>query len=59
MDDEAGPGPFGGKSAGELNTGGLGPAISNAVFDACGVRLTQLPITAERVLALLSAGNGH
>ena len=60
MDDEAGPGPFGAKSAGELNTGGLGPAISNAVFDACGVRLTQLPITAERVLALLLVnGNGR
>jgi CO/xanthine dehydrogenase Mo-binding subunit len=60
MDDEAGPGPFGAKSAGELNTGGVGPAISNAVFDACGVRLTQLPITAERVLTLLLAdGNGR
>jgi CO/xanthine dehydrogenase Mo-binding subunit len=55
LDDEAGPGPFGAKSAGELNTGGVGPAIANAVADACGVRVTQLPITSERVLNLLRA----
>ena len=55
LDDEAGPGPFGAKSAGELNTGGVGPAIANAVANACGVRLTQLPITSERVLNLLRA----
>ena len=53
MDDVAGPGPFGAKSAGELNTGGVGPAIANAVADACGVRVTALPITSERVLTLL------
>ena len=55
LDDEAGPGPFGGKSAGELNTGGVGPAIANAVAAACGARLAELPITAERVLSLLNA----
>jgi CO/xanthine dehydrogenase Mo-binding subunit len=54
INDEAGPGPFGAKSAGELNTGGVGPAIANAVENACGVRLTQLPITSERVFKLLA-----
>jgi len=54
MDEVPGPGPFGGKSAGELNTGGVGPAISNAVTAACGVRLTALPITSERVFSLLA-----
>jgi CO/xanthine dehydrogenase Mo-binding subunit len=54
IDDEAGPGPFGAKSAGELNTGGVGPAIANAVENACGVRVTQLPITSERVFKLLT-----
>ncbi len=57
MDDVAGPGPFGAKSAGELNTGGVGPAIANAVADACGVRVDALPITSERVLRLLDAKN--
>ena len=31
------------------------PAIANAVADATGVRLTQLPLTPERVLAALRA----
>jgi CO/xanthine dehydrogenase Mo-binding subunit len=55
LDEVPGPGPFGAKSAGELNTGGVGPAIANAVADACGARLTQLPITSERVLNVLRA----
>ena len=31
------------------------PAIANAVFDAVGVRITELPITPEKVLAALRA----
>ncbi len=26
------------------------PAIANAIYDACGVRLTEMPFTPERVL---------
>jgi CO/xanthine dehydrogenase Mo-binding subunit len=36
------------------------PAIANAIFDACGVRVTSLPITPEKVLRgldALQAGN--
>lgn len=54
LDDEAGPGPFGAKSAGELNTGGFPPAVANAVAAACGARVTELPITAERVYNVLA-----
>ena len=54
LDDEPGPGPFGGKSAGEMNTGGFPPAVANAVAAACGVRITELPITAERIYTLLT-----
>jgi nicotinate dehydrogenase subunit B len=32
----------------------VGGAIANAVFDACGARVFQMPITPERVLAALS-----
>ncbi len=46
-------GPFGAKSIGELPTNGVPPALSNAVRDAVGVRLTELPITAEAVLEAL------
>jgi isoquinoline 1-oxidoreductase len=33
----------------------LGAAIANAVFDATGVRMYRLPMTAERVKAALSS----
>ncbi|MEF8777237.1 MAG: molybdopterin cofactor-binding domain-containing protein [Haloarculaceae archaeon] len=42
-------GPFGAKSIGELPTNGVPPALSNAIRDAVGVRLTRLPMTAEDV----------
>ena len=32
----------------------VGGAIANAVFDACGARVLQMPITPERVLAAMS-----
>jgi CO/xanthine dehydrogenase Mo-binding subunit len=46
---QTGPGPFGAKSIGELTTSGVAPAFANAVADACGARITDLPITAERI----------
>jgi CO/xanthine dehydrogenase Mo-binding subunit len=50
-----GPGAFGAKAAGELTNAPVAPAIANAVADAVGVRITELPISAERVLAALDA----
>ena len=46
-------GPFGLKGAGEIATDGPLPAVSNAVFDACGVRVFHAPLTPERVLDAL------
>ena len=40
---EQGNGPFGGKGVGETATFGVSPAIANAIHDAVGVRLTELP----------------
>ena len=48
-------GPFGAKSVSEININGPMPAISNAIYDAVGVRLRHAPFTAERVLAALKA----
>jgi CO/xanthine dehydrogenase Mo-binding subunit len=48
-------GPFGAKGVGELATFGVSPAIANAIDDAVGVRLTELPLTAESVLRALRA----
>jgi CO/xanthine dehydrogenase Mo-binding subunit len=42
-------GPFGGKGVGETGTFGVSPAIANAIHDAVGVRLTELPLTAQAV----------
>ena len=41
--------PFGAKGVGESATLPLSPAIANALDDAVGVRLTELPLTAEAV----------
>ena len=41
--------------AGEASQGPTAAAIGNAVFDALGIRIRQLPITPERILATLSS----
>ncbi len=46
-------GPFGAKGLGELGTDPTAAAISNAIFDAVGVRIKTLPITPEKVLKAL------
>ncbi len=43
-------GPFGAKGVGETGIFAPGPAIANALFDAVGVLITDLPLTPERVL---------
>jgi CO/xanthine dehydrogenase Mo-binding subunit len=48
-------GPFGGKGVGEVATFCVSPAIGNAIDDAVGVRLTQLPLSPEAVLRALRA----
>ena len=50
-----GEGPFGAKAAGELSNTSVAPAIANAIADACGARVTALPLTAERVYEALNA----
>lgn len=51
--DTAGTGPFGAKAVGEFGNLGVAPAIGNAVASAVGVRLRQLPLTAEAVWSAL------
>ena len=52
-------GPFGAKGLGESGTFGVSPAIANAIEDAVGVRLTELPLTPESVLRALRAAQGR
>ena len=46
-------GPLGARGVGEHTMIPTPAALANAIFDACGVRITALPITAEKVLAAL------
>jgi CO/xanthine dehydrogenase Mo-binding subunit len=48
-----GPGPFGAKSLGEGCMLPVASAIANAIEDAIGVRVRELPLTPERVLAAI------
>lgn len=42
-------GPYGAKAVAEIPMNGVAPAVANAVFDAVGVRIRELPLTPERV----------
>jgi len=46
-------GPFGAKALGEVVMVTTAPAIANAIEDATGVRITELPITPEKILKAL------
>jgi CO/xanthine dehydrogenase Mo-binding subunit len=50
-------GPFGAKELGQGPLLPVMPAICNAVYDAVGVRIDEIPITPEKVLKALRAKN--
>src|SRR5713226_1143322 len=50
-------GPFGGKEAGQGPLNPAIPAIANAVYDAIGVRIDEVPITPDKVLKALKAAS--
>ncbi|MGB0554885.1 MAG: xanthine dehydrogenase family protein molybdopterin-binding subunit [Alphaproteobacteria bacterium] len=52
-------GPFGAKGVGESGTFGVSPAIANAVDDAVGVRITEMPLTPEKVFLALRKAAGQ
>ncbi|MDE2835884.1 MAG: xanthine dehydrogenase family protein molybdopterin-binding subunit [Chloroflexota bacterium] len=49
----AGAAPYSAKAIGEVPLLGVAPAIANAIRDATGVRMKELPLTAERVLTAI------
>src|SRR4029077_16471094 len=51
--ETSGPGPFGAKAIGEIPIMPTPAAIANAVANAIGAPIFELPITAERVLAAI------
>ncbi len=51
-------GPFGAKGVGEVSTFCVSPAIANAIDDAVGVRLMELPLNPETIYRALRAKAG-
>jgi len=58
LERPAADGPYGGKGPGEMCANPVLPAVVNAVFDAVGVRIDELPVTPEKVLRALQAQGG-
>jgi aldehyde oxidoreductase len=52
-------GTYGAVGCGELPNTAPHAAIVNAIYNACGVRATKLPVTPDKVLAGLKATSGH
>jgi putative selenate reductase molybdopterin-binding subunit len=48
-------GPYGAKGLGEMGLVPTAAALANAVYDATGARITQIPLTPERVITALDA----
>jgi len=48
-------GPFGAKEVGQGPLLPIMPAVANAVYDAVGVRIDEIPITPEKILKALTA----
>lgn len=55
LEPGTGPAPYRSKGIGESSNIPVAAAIANAVYDAVGVRITDLPLTAEKVFMALQA----
>ena len=53
LENPSADGPFGAKAIGEMANNAQPPAIANAIYDAVGVWITEMPATPDRVLAAL------
>ena len=58
LDHHQANGPFGAKGVGEVSTFCPSPAIANAIDDAIGVRITEMPLNAETVFRAIRAKQG-
>jgi len=49
-------GPLGATGVGEMTMTSTAPAVTNAIYNACGARIYNLPATPDKVKAALSTG---
>jgi putative selenate reductase molybdopterin-binding subunit len=50
VDSHEPTGPFGAKAVAEIPINAPAPALVNAIYNACGVRIRELPVTPEAIL---------
>ena len=53
IEEEDSLGPYGAKGVGEMAMVAIAPAITNAIYDACGVRIRDLPAKPAKIRAAL------
>lgn len=58
LESRSGLGPYGSKGIGEPAMTPVAPAIANAIADAIGIRVFEMPITPERIVSALESA-GH
>lgn len=59
VEEPKGDGPYGAKSLGEPPNTPTAPAVANAIYNAAGIRLQELPITPEKVRKALREKEGR
>jgi CO/xanthine dehydrogenase Mo-binding subunit len=59
VEDESSTGPYGAKGVGEISSIPTTPAITNAIFNAVGVRIKRLPVDQDALLLALRAGRNE
>jgi len=60
LERPAADGPYGGKGIGEMCATPPIPAIANAIYDAVGVRIDEMPFTPDKILrAIKEQRTGH
>jgi xanthine dehydrogenase molybdenum-binding subunit len=57
IEDGTAEGPYGAKGVGEISSIPTTPAITNAIYNACGVRVTRLPVDQDRLLLAMRSGS--
>ena len=56
VEDESSTGPYGAKGVGEISSIPTTPAITNAIYNATGVRVYSLPVDQDKLLLAMRAG---
>ena len=56
VEDETEDGPWGAKGVGEIASIPTTPAIVNAIYNACGVRVMSLPVDQDKILLAMKSG---